>query len=104
MMKKTPPAIDCKATGENLRWIMLIRRISVKEVQEYLRLGSLQSIYHWLEGKCLPSLDNLYALSELLCVPMDLLIVGDRDNMSIHQRRNLRLMKYRYSIQAFSAA
>ena len=35
--------------------------------------------YHWLDGQSLPSLDNLYALSKMLGVPMDRLIIGTED-------------------------
>ena len=52
--------------------------ITVKDVQEYLGLGSVQSVYHWLSGRSVPSVDNLYALSELFRVPMDNLICGNR--------------------------
>ncbi len=31
-----------------------------------------------MDGKSMPTIDNLYALSELLQVPMDMLVVGNR--------------------------
>ena len=68
------PVIDNRATGINLRRIMDARNLSVKDLKEYLGLGSIQSIYHWLNGICLPSIDNLYALSCLFHLPMDDLI------------------------------
>ena len=40
-------------------------KLTVKAVQQFLGLGSAQSIYHWLNGISLPTIDNLYALSEL---------------------------------------
>lgn len=52
--------------------------ITVKDVQEYLGLASVQSVYHWLSGRSIPSVDNLYALSELFQLPMDHLICGSR--------------------------
>lgn len=55
------PTINLKETGTNLRKIMKERSITVKEVQQYLGLGSVQSVYHWLNGISLPSIDNLYA-------------------------------------------
>ena len=72
------PVINRRETGVNLRRIMDQRQWSVKEVQESLELESIQSIYHWLNGVSLPTIDNLYALSELFQLPMDDLICGSR--------------------------
>ena len=44
------PLIDKKKTGINLRRIMDERGLTVKDVQQYLGLGSVQSVYHWLNG------------------------------------------------------
>ena len=54
------------------------RGLTVKEVQEYLDFGTAQSIYHWFNGRNLPSLDNLYALSELFKVSVDDMLCGNR--------------------------
>lgn len=45
------------------------RGFSVKDVQQYLGLGSVQSVYHWLNELSMPAVDNLYALSYLFQVP-----------------------------------
>ena len=72
------PVIDKRKTGEQIRKYMKLRGLTVQDVQSYLSLGCVQSVYHWLDGQSAPSLDNLYALSELLQVPMDLLVAGNR--------------------------
>ncbi len=72
------PTINREKTGRRIRTLMRERGFSVQSVREALSLGSLQAVYHWLEGKSMPTLDNLYALSELLQVPMDDMIEGDR--------------------------
>ena len=72
------PIIDKKKTGINLRLLMDKRGFTVKDVQQYLKLGSVQSIYHWLNGISLPTLDNLYALSYLFQVPIDDMVCGNR--------------------------
>ena len=72
------PLIDKRKTGINLRRIMDERGFSVKDVQQYLGLGSVQSVYHWLNGLSLPTIDNLYALSYLFQVPVDDIICGNR--------------------------
>lgn len=61
-----------------MKRIMRMKGLTVKDVQEYLKLSAPQSIYHWFAGRNLPTVDNLYALSELFCVPMDMLVCGNR--------------------------
>ena len=75
---KQYPVIDMAATGKNLRRIMNSRGISVRELQKYLGLAAPQSIYHWFDGRSIPTIDNLYAMSGLFHVPLDALIVGNR--------------------------
>lgn len=58
---------------------MYEKGMTVKDVQEYLGLAAPQSIDHWFDGRSLPSVDHLYALSELFCMPMDRLVCGDRE-------------------------
>ena len=70
--------IDKKKTGIRLRRIMDSKDISVKDVQQYLGLGSVQSVYHWLNGISLPTVDNMYALSELFQMPVDDMLCGNR--------------------------
>ena len=70
--------MDPVRTGQYIKRIMLIRGMTVKDIQTYLELGTPQSIYHWFEGRNLPALDNLYALSELFHVPVDVMLKGNR--------------------------
>ncbi|MBP3594438.1 MAG: helix-turn-helix transcriptional regulator [Lachnospiraceae bacterium] len=72
------PTINLRETGVNLRRIMDRRGVTVKDVAKYLGLSSLQSVYHWLNGLTMPTIDNLYALSELLQVPIDDIVCGNR--------------------------
>ena len=87
------PLINKRETGINLRRIMDARGITVKDVQQYLGLGSVQSVYHWLNGSSLPTIDNLYALSELFQLPVDELLCGNRkfieSDKKFLQRRHL---------------
>ena len=76
------PVIDKKQTGIKIGQFMDKCGISVQDIRGYLGLSSVQSIYHWLEGKSVPSIDNLYALSNLFGVGMDEIIRGSGS----HQR------------------
>lgn len=73
------PTINAVLTGKRIRHVMKMRKLTVNDVRERMALESVQAVYHWLEGKCLPTLDNLYTLSRLLNVPMDALVVGEPD-------------------------
>ena len=77
------PVIDKERTGERLRNIMAQHGYSVRDVQEYLNLGSVQSVYHWLKGISMPTVDNLYALSEFFGVPIDDLVCGNMDREKV---------------------
>lgn len=78
-MKKRYPVIDIERTGQNIKRIMRMRGMTVKDIQAFLGLSTPQIIYHWFDGRNLPTLDNLYALSELFCLPVDALIKGSRE-------------------------
>ena len=72
------PLINKRETGVNLRRIMDMRGITPKDVQEYLGLGCVQSVYRWTDGVNMPTIDNLYALSELLQVSIDAIVRGNK--------------------------
>ena len=82
------PKINKRETGIKLRRIMDKQGITVKDVQCYLGLGSVQSVYHWLNGISMPTVDNLYALSELFGVSVDAMLCGNRTYLApeIHPR------------------
>lgn len=104
------PLINKRETGVNLRRIMDKRGITAKEVQEYLGLGCVQSVYRWIDGVNMPTIDNLYALSELLQVPIDTIVCGNRAPMlPIIQLENLpaqerRLFAYCEKLRKLKAA
>lgn len=69
------PVIDMKATGENIRRLRELQGLSVRDVQRFFGFEEPNAIYQWQRGSCLPSVDNLCALSKLLGVAMDDIIV-----------------------------
>ena len=69
------PVIDQIATGKNILSLRKEKGLSVKDLQEYFGFEEPQAIYRWQYGKTLPSVDNLYALSALLDVPMERILV-----------------------------
>lgn len=104
------PLIDKQETGTNLRKIMDERGVSAKDVQQYLGLGCVQSVYRWLDGINVPSVDNLYALSEFFQVSIDSIVKGNRTfkvsefSGDICERLGKRLYAYYQKVYKMSAA
>lgn len=90
------PIIDKQRTGERIRMLMKQQNITVKQIQEYLNLSCVQGIYHWLDGTSMPTVDNLYALSELFEVPLDYIVCGNRKYKGTRNISdfNIRIMEY----------
>lgn len=90
--------IDMIKTGQNIKTLIYSSGYTVKDIQEYLNLNCPQSIYRWFKGLILPSVAHLHALSKLLNVHMEELIVMQESySGNIVEKldkisRNLRMM------------
>ena len=89
------PVIDVQETGRQLRTECERRQVTPKELQEFLGLAALQSIYNWFQGRTLPSLDNFYALSCYLGIRMEELVVPKRRAREVPVREAARAMERR---------
>lgn len=69
------PVIDLQATGENIIRLRKQSGLSVRELQQFFGFEEPQAIYKWQQGKSLPNVDNLYALSRLFGVSMNEILV-----------------------------
>ena len=79
------PHFDIVASGARMRAIRQERKISVKQVMEYMGFESTQAVYKWEAGKCFPQADNLIALAILYRVsPMEHLVEEDLVPSSSH--------------------
>lgn len=93
------PVIDVQETGRQLKRVCERSRVTPKEIQNFLGLAALQSIYNWFQGRALPSLDNFYALSCYLGTRMEELVVPEHRSREVLVRdarraRERRLMAY----------
>lgn len=95
--------IDPIKTGAKIKMMLKAAGYEVRDVQKYLHLACPQSIYRWFKGKILPSVEHLCALSRLLNVHMEELLVlqgqSIEDNMvgimdDARIKRLLSYMKY----------
>ena len=66
--------INMLKTGEHLYALCEENGLSVSLLERLLCISN-QSIYNWFSGKSLPSLDNLLALSTLLDISMNDLLI-----------------------------
>ena len=66
-------------TGRRLRKLMNWHGVTVREVQEEMELESPQAIYKWLNGRALPSTENLLILGRLLNVSMEDILVAEQN-------------------------
>lgn len=69
------PVLEMKKTGENIRRLCKKKGITVRAIQDYMGFACPQTVYRWFSGTALPSVDNLYALSRLLEIPMDEILI-----------------------------
>lgn len=69
------PRIDMAATGANIAALRKKNNISVQELKTLMGL-STQTICKWQRGECLPTVDNLVILADILNVTVnDILVV-----------------------------
>ncbi len=80
------PMIDKKTTGQQLKYFMKESGLTPRDIQEYLSLSCVQTVYRWFMGVNIPSIDNLYALSSLFGTSVDALIAGDRPDRESFDR------------------
>ncbi len=72
---KSFPAIDMKATGANILKLRQNSGYSISQLQAYFNFDAPQAIYKWQRGDSIPSTDNLLALSCLLEVPIEEILI-----------------------------
>lgn len=87
------PVIDKEQTGRRLAYLMEKGGLTPKDIQHYLSLSCVQTVYRWLNGINIPSVDNLYALSQLFQVSVDEMLAGNR---KIPADKNQMIRKDRY--------
>lgn len=80
------PVIDPVATGANICRLRKEHGLTVRDLQHYFGFEEPQAIYKWQRGQSLPCVDNLYALSALLQVPMNEIIVPTSHSVSFEQQ------------------
>lgn len=80
-------SLDMIQTGKKIHDIFIKNGCTVKDIQIFLNLACPQSIYRWIKGQTLPSIDNLYRMAVIFQVHMeDMLVAKNIDrNMNLLQ-------------------
>ena len=73
------PAIDMKATGQNIKELRISRGYKMKTLVQYLGLTDSTAAYKWERGATLPSIDHLFALAKLFEVPIESILISYSD-------------------------
>lgn len=72
------PVIDKKATGNNIKRLLRLKKMSVIQLQEILKMPSGILIYKWCRGEHIPSIEYLLQLSRIFeCNIEDILMIQE---------------------------
>ena len=88
------PTIDPAATGRNIQRLRKARGLAVRDLQSYFGFEDPQAIYRWQWGRSLPSVDNLYALSALLHVSMNDILVPQTSSYTNEKTADLAVFPF----------
>ena len=69
------PMIDSVKTGANIKAKSKAKGYSAENLKDVLGMGDKSNVYKWFRGESLPGLDNMIALSVLLGVTVNDLVV-----------------------------
>ena len=75
----TLPVIDIAATGENILRLRKTAGLTVRDLQEMFGFATPQAIYKWQSGGALPTLEHIAALSRVLGISIEEIIVWKAD-------------------------
>ena len=71
------PSINMAATGANIKALIKANGLKVADIQNVYGFNTPQSIFKWMRGEAMPSIDNLVILAYILNVTIDRIIVID---------------------------
>lgn len=63
--------IDPVATGKRIQELRKEQGLRVTDISDYMGFLDPQAVYKWLRGESLPTLRNMYQLSQLLGTTID---------------------------------
>ncbi|MCM1101010.1 MAG: helix-turn-helix domain-containing protein [Acetatifactor muris] len=88
--------LDAVRTGARIREIRMERHLRVSDISEFMGFTTDVAVYKWQSGKSMPTIDNLYALSQLFGVTMDEICRGREEDASASSFHFLWKINRRY--------
>lgn len=77
-------------TGERIRALMQAQGYTVKDIQIACGFENPQSVYRWIRGDSLPSVEKLLILSRILRTDIEELLVVEEKNVVLERDRENR--------------
>ena len=74
-MSMSIPVVNMTATGANIKALIKEHGLKITEIQNVCGFNTPQSIFKWMRGEALPSLDNLVILAHILNITIDEIII-----------------------------
>lgn len=71
MIPKQIPVINPTQTGKSIYRLKNEQGYTAKDLQQACELACVQTVYFWLQGRKIPSIDNLVILAFLFRVSID---------------------------------
>lgn len=69
------PMVNMAATGANIKALIKANGLKISDIQNKCGFNTPQSIFKWMRGDAIPSIDNLVILAYILNVTIDEIIV-----------------------------
>ena len=82
MEKVIYPTLNLRATGERIMALRKERGITVRQLSNFMGFHEPKAVYKWQKGECLPTVDNLYAMSKLFGVSIEEILVDNGESSS----------------------
>ena len=67
--------VNMAATGANIKALIKANGLKVSDIQNKCGFNTPQSIFKWMRGDAMPSIDNLVILAYILNVTIDEILV-----------------------------
>ena len=87
------PVRDLTETGKRSKVLCKKADLKPSEIKKQLRLSCVQTVYKWFSGENIPSIENFYALSLMLGVSMeDLIVLKNKPDHSRFWQKNTYIL------------
>lgn len=87
------PVIDLTETGKRIKVLCKKADLKPSEIKKQLCLSCVQTVYKWFSGENIPSIENFYALSLMLGVSMeDLIVLKNKPDHSRFWQKNTYIL------------